>query len=324
MESKAILVTGIGGNVGQGIVRNLRELPYPLIIVGTNTVAQSGGNHMVDKFYQVPPGNTEEYVSVLKEIIVKEDISLIIPSTDFESYTISQLSDSINTIVATSGPESTGIFLDKYNTYLFCAANNIPFAASCLPSDFKNQYMKAIAKPRQGRGSRGLIPDYKGIPHVNDDEYVVQEMLTGIEITSAAYISYKTNEVLGIITMERNLENGTTTYCRVVDTYDSQVDAIFAAILSKTDVRGSVNLQSIVTPSGEVIPFEVNCRISGTNSIRSQFGFKDVKYTVEELLLNKSVPEIIFTKGLAFRYMSDVIYPNGIIKYNITDDFILF
>ena len=72
--------------------------------------------------------------------------------------------------------------------------------------------------------------------------------------------------------------------------------------------RGSCNVQSRVTSMG-IIPFEINCRISGTNSVRSQFGFNDVAYTVQEYLLSQrpAPPKVI--KGTALRVILDIIYP---------------
>jgi carbamoyl-phosphate synthase large subunit len=72
--------------------------------------------------------------------------------------------------------------------------------------------------------------------------------------------------------------------------------------------RGSVNIQSKVTANG-IVPFEINCRLSGTNSIRSQFGFNDVAYTIRELLFNETPEKPIVIEGCAIRVMVDVVYP---------------
>ena len=54
---------------------------------------------------------------------------------------------------------------------------------------------------------------------------------------------------------------------------------------------------------------EIYCRISGTNSLRSQFGFRDVAYTMQEYLYGQ-VPEAPqVTPGCAIRVMMDIIYP---------------
>ena len=94
---------------------------------------------------------------------------------------------------------------------------------------------------------------------------------------------------------------------------------------NNSGLKGSFNIQSIAKSNGEVIPFEVNCRISGTNSIRAAFGFKDVQYTIEELLWNIEPEKPIITNGVAYRYLTDVIYANSeVLNGTNTDNFILF
>ena len=38
MEKRTVLVTGIGGNVGQGILRNIRSLNLPIRLIGTDII----------------------------------------------------------------------------------------------------------------------------------------------------------------------------------------------------------------------------------------------------------------------------------------------
>ena len=51
---KTVLVTGIGGNVGQGILRNTIVYQKKIRIVGVNTELVTAGTHLCDIVYQVP------------------------------------------------------------------------------------------------------------------------------------------------------------------------------------------------------------------------------------------------------------------------------
>ncbi|GHT00698.1 carbamoyl phosphate synthase [Bacteroidia bacterium] len=307
---KKVLVTGVGGNVGQGILRNIRKTDYPVFIVGCNIENFSAGNHLCDAFYKVPYAYEEDYISSILHIVETENIDLIIPSTDFEVYYLSINSSKFNATIAASDEFTTEIYLDKYLTYLHHKEHNIPFAETCLPSEFKGQYKEYIAKPRQGRGSRGIFINPKELNQFSDKDYLIQKLLKGQEITTAFYVT-KDNKLHGNITLERNLVNGATNDCRVVFEYDQQLVAILEKIIKNSHIKGSANLQSIVTADGDIIPFEVNCRISGTNSIRSNFGFEDVKYTLQEYLFNEVPEKPCIIKGLATRILIDVIYPNA-------------
>jgi carbamoyl-phosphate synthase large subunit len=138
---------------------------------------------------------------------------------------------------------------------------------------------------------------------------MVQDLIRGEEITTAFYVT-KDRELLGHITLSRSLENGATSQCKVVTQFDEKLIPIMKKMIEHIPIAGSVNIQSIVTKEGNVVPFEVNCRISGTNSIRSNFGFKDVEYTIQEFLYGRKPSKPVITKGVAVRVLQDVIYPD--------------
>ncbi len=305
--AKKIIVTGIGGNVGQGIIRNIRKTNFDIIVIGTNTESFSAGSHLCDSFYKVPYAYDEEYIPKIISIVEQEKIDLIIPSTDYEVYYLSLYKDKIPCKIVVSEKETAAIYLDKYLTFKHLNENNIPFSSSVLPSEYKNEFDEIILKPRKGRGSRGLQINPKSVKGYSDEEYMVQKLHKGVEITTAFYVD-KNNNLHGFITLDRILENGTTTHCKVVTQYDSKIRIILEDLIKVSNIRGSANIQSIVNEKGEIKPFEINCRISGTNSIRANFGFEDVNYTIEEWLydLKPTSPKII--NGIATRILMDVIY----------------
>ena len=130
MEQKTILVTGIGGNVGQGILRNIIESKYPIRLIGTNITQFSAGNHFVDKFYKVPFGFDSEFIPTIKRIVENEKVDLIIPSTDFEAYYLSINQIEFQCKIAVSGPIATEAYLDKYLTWKLHSKHKIPFSCA--------------------------------------------------------------------------------------------------------------------------------------------------------------------------------------------------
>jgi carbamoyl-phosphate synthase large subunit len=136
----------------------------------------------------------------------------------------------------------------------------------------------------------------------------VQQLLEGPEITSTFYV-LKDGSLLGSITMRRELESGSTARAEIVMDYDKEIETLAQQMIDAFPFRGSVNIQSKVTAHG-IVPFEINCRISGTNSIRSQFGFNDVAFTIEELLFHETPAKPTVKKGSAMRVMVDVVYPD--------------
>jgi carbamoyl-phosphate synthase large subunit len=323
MDKRVVLVTGIGGIVGQGILRNIIKYYNDLIIVGTNTQQISAGSHLCDFVYDLPFSWEDDYIPKMKLICQKHHVELIIPSTDYEVYYLG-LNKKDLPLIAASDPEVSYVFLNKYVNWKEFKKNKIPFANTCLPSEnllISNEY---IIKPKEGRGSRGIYYNHPD-PCSFSDEYIIQEKLVGEEITTAFYVSKK-KKLHAFITFKRSLNNsGSTDFCQVVKDYDQELLNMLEKIISVYEIKGSANLQSIVTNNG-VIPFELNCRISGTNSIRSNFGFEDVKYTIQEYLLNEEPDKSIISNGSAIRISLDIIYPNISINeiQNNKDDFFVF
>lgn len=305
--SKNVLVTGIGGNVGQGILRNISSYNYNIKLIGTNTSAVSGGNHLCYIVYKVPVAYSEDYIPKIKKICQKERIDLIIPSTDYEVYHLAKAADKLP-LIATSDADVALIFLNKCRTWQALKKFSIPFAETRLPSEYKDEFEEIIVKPVEGRGSRDLQINPPN-PKSFSDDFIIQKLYKGVEITTAFYVT-KQRKLLGQITFIRILSHGLTDQCEVTFKYNIQIEKIIRKLMKSFDIKGSCNIQAIVQKTGNIIPFEVNGRISGTNSIRGQFGFEDVRYTLQEYLFNKAPKKPNIKKGAATRIIMDVIYPN--------------
>lgn len=318
METKVVLVTGIGGNVGQGVLRNIKSLVLDITIVGTDIAPFTAGNHLCDSAYEVPYSYSEDYIPTIQNIIKKEKVDLIIPTTDYEIYYLSLHQPDLETKVVASNSETAKIYLDKYLTYLHHKTLSIPFSQSWLPSEFNNEINDIILKPRQGRGSRGIHINPEN-PKGFSDEFMIQPLHKGVEITTAFYVK-KDESLHGLFTMERELTHGATSKSQTTKVYDNQLRSIIEKMIQSKGLIGSINLQSIVNDKGEIIPFEVNCRISGTNSIRHNLGFQDVKYTIQEYLFDEQPDEVKAIDGIAVRLLYDVIYPNATNEFSLNNN----
>src|SRR5688572_30006798 len=141
---KSILVTGIGGVVGQGILRNLTDMKLGMKIIGSNVVKVSAGNYLCDQVYEVPFAHHPDYILTMLEICRKENVALIIPSTDYEVYHLSVDRDRFKCAIAVSDSEVAKFCLDKYLNYLAFDKHQIPFAKSMLPSSFNGQFKEVV------------------------------------------------------------------------------------------------------------------------------------------------------------------------------------
>ena len=301
-----ILVTGIGGNVGQGVARIIRAVDPGLRIVGTNTEEVSGGNHLCDSVHRVPAATEPAYLEAITRITRHENPSLVIPCTDYEAHALASLGADLPPSGLSDSAVAT-TFLDKWKTFQTFVAFGLPFAPSSLPSAYDRRFSPVIVKPREGRGSRDLHWNPPR-PDLYDDTFVVQEILSGDELTIAAYVT-QAGQLHGFIVLRRFLLAGTTNLCETVFDHDTRIAEFLEKLIRAIPVRGPFNVQAIACSDGSIVPFEVNGRVSGTASIRHHLGFRDVEYLLAEFVWKRPLAPVRITPGSAVRYLTDVIYP---------------
>lgn len=307
-NAQRVLVSGIGGNVGQGILRNIKSAFPQLEIIGTDVSDFTAGHYFCDFFEKVPYSYDSSFHNRFLEIVNKLQPSLIIPSTDFETVSLAEIRNNLPSLIA-SPLSAVETFLDKQLTWKACREGNLPFAASSEITDVDPAWDEIIVKPKKGRGSRGVHIN-PSVLKIFNEEYMAQELVRGVEITTAFYVT-KSDEIRGPFSMERQLVNGMTERCHVYAKNESELEQLVSRYAKHFKIQGPCNIQSIVADSGVITPFEINCRYSGTNSIRSHFGFEDVKWGIEEYLFNTAPSDYTTTKGSAVRIYMDIVYPDS-------------
>ncbi len=304
--TSTVLVTGIGGNVGQGVLRILRAQPESLRLVGTNTRRLSGGNHLCDVVHEVPWARSPEFAAQFARICSDETVDLVIPCTDDESVELKRLPALGNHIAGTAA-STCATFHDKLETARAFARAGIPFAATSLPHLYDGSFDRLIVKPRSGHGSRGIILDPPD-PKAYDTDQIVQRRHLGREVTTALYVT-RSSSLHGMLCLERETSaEGATVRCRAAPEHERLLRPIVEAMVAGFAIRGCCNLQAIVTDEDEAWPFEVNCRVSGTASIRHALGFEDVGCLIDEYLFDRAPRPLPVVRGTALRLLMDIVY----------------
>ena len=107
-------------------------------VVTTDMNPMSPALYFGHKHYMVPMTTDKHYIPIIESICDAEGINLIIPTIDdelpvFGCWLARFEQAGIN--VAVSSERTSIICNDKYDTYLFCTANDIRTAATYLPQD---------------------------------------------------------------------------------------------------------------------------------------------------------------------------------------------
>lgn len=88
MAAINVLLTTAGGGNANNLVRSLKNSGLDCNIIGTNISKFEIAKSIADKHYLVPRFNDTNYISAIREIIVREKIDFCIPNHEFEIQNI--------------------------------------------------------------------------------------------------------------------------------------------------------------------------------------------------------------------------------------------
>ncbi|MDB6150104.1 MAG: putative carbamoyl-phosphate synthase large subunit [Chthoniobacter sp.] len=315
-----ILITGVGGPLGQALIKAARQSTIPCRVVGTDRNSLSTGLDWVDSPHLLAnASDAESYLAGVRQLCSAEAVSLILPGSDAELSLLSANAEALRAatgaIVVASPPAVLRISMDKWETSRFLEGAGVHFPrTSALDNEATVNGLVAefgfplIAKPCLGSGSRGLhkVRSWEDIGYLRTlgTAMVLQEYLQPDtqEYTVAVY-TQRDGRQAGSIAMKRELVAGNT-YRAWVD-QNPVVLAEAEAIVRALRPSGPCNVQLRLTPRGPVA-FEINARFSGTTAMRAHFGFNEVEMAVRDLALYEPVPAPTIRPGIALRFWDEV------------------
>lgn len=280
-----ILITGIGGDIAQGVATLVRESRPGVRLVGTDVHAEHAGSLVADECMIVPPARDPDYEAAILAAVRRHRIDVVMPMTEAELPLVpGLLAGEPEVRCVTPGERAVAAGVDKLATARALQRLGIPSPWTVAASESLPVSYPCILKPRFGSGSRGVLTVEdpaearclaKKFPHA-----VFQELLAAErgEVTCAVYRTKEGN--VGVLQLLRRLAGGLTGWACVIR--DEQVEELCVTVAQALDVRGSFNIQLRLTDAGPRI-FEINPRFSSTVVMRHRIGFKDVLWTLEEL-----------------------------------------
>lgn len=311
-----IAITGVGGGIGQSILKSLQGSNYNIIALDGEALA--AGLYTSKTSYIIPYANKENYISRLLEICKEEQISLLFPGMDAELMPLSlnkHLFEEIGTTVVVSRPEVITISDDKYQMYqeLTSAGINVPttyLAEKFNPDD--ESYPLILKQKVGGARSKNIYvirnrTDWESISNKlgeNISDYIAMDYIDGDEYTCGTI--NLNNVCKGVIVMRRILRDGDTYKCFTVknETIENEVKRLANAIKP----FGACNVQLRLKNNIPYV-FEINARCSGTTAARSLSGFNEPKM-IADFLLDGKEPEYTIKEQTILRYWKELVVEN--------------
>lgn len=322
-EPLTVMVTGVGGTIGQGLMKAARMADLPMRIVATDMHALGAGLFRADAGYVVPPVNDPTCLERICAICRAEDVQAICVGSDAETEFFANHAQTIeaetSAVVLTNPPEVVAVGRDKWRTVEFLRSHGLNYPNSLVP-DPAARGRDAVAfaceevgfpivlKPRKSSGAKNfhVIDDEESLrfylPRV--PEPIVQEYLPDDagEYTSGTFVCTD-GTVAGIITMKRLLKKGDTFEAEVGEF--SPVAEEMGRILKVLGVRGVCNFQMRLTPRGAVT-FEINPRFSGSAVMRAYYGFNEVEAALRHFVLGQPPQPLEPKAGMAVRFYQEL------------------
>ena len=302
-----VLVSGVGGDVGQGVVRCLNKSVLELRIFKISSSINDSWLYLDDDCF-VSPTIYEDYVSYLIKFINTHKIDIFFPCIDLEIPIISKNKDKIQSEtsckVFVDDYYKIQICNDKYMTARYLKDFSLPYPETDLVATVDHNKFPVIIKSREGCGSKDihLINNKEEIkPFLNNNDYIIQEYLDGDEYTAGVYLG-NDNRIKGVCILKRTLKDGSTyTAERILDL---QLEEEIATIASHVKMK-YLNIQFRLK-NNKVCPFELNGRFSGTTGIISNV-FNAPEMAIRELILKENItPSLHGEKFYVMRYYEEI------------------
>lgn len=304
-----VLISGIGGDIAQGVATILRECRPDLRLIGTDIHECHAGKKWVDRVEVLPRATDKDYMPQLKEVLDKEKVRFIIPMTENELAVLVGRENEFGKLCwITAGHGVLKAGLDKWETNQALLRLQVPAPQSILPPFSRGLEFPCIIKNRFGSGSRGCATIYSkqelAFFAQRLEKPLLQELLLpeDREVTCAVYRNREGK--VASLQMLRRLLGGFTSWAKVI--FDSQVKEMCEKIATGLGLQGSMNIQLRITEKGPRV-FEINPRFSSTVLMRHRFGFTDVLWALAEAEGKTIVYPKISKNGILARIQDAVV-----------------
>lgn len=278
---RCALVTAIGSFSAHIAIDALRAMGYRVIGCDIYPAAWVANSRDVDAFYQAPLATQgEAYRAFLQDVIEREAVDLVLPSTDYEVDALIGHREELSATVCLSSDETLAVCRDKNATYraLVEASEEACLIPTTLvaQADLDAFAYPAVCKPIDGRSSSGLFTATcaddvrRAVSDADASRYCIQPKLSGRVVTvdvvrqDAQVVAVARRELLRTL-------NGAGTTVEVFE--HEELCALCARIARVLGVAGCVNFEFLEQEDGGFRFLECNPRLSGGVAFSCMAGY---------------------------------------------------
>lgn len=258
-----------------------------------------------DRRHQLPWASDSDFVGKMADLCRRLGIDLLVPGVDEELLALARNSNVLApTRLLLPHADYVETMLDKLHMVMSLSEKKIPVPLSrTLADDLKGFRFPCISKPRSGRGSRDVrvlnsIADAMSLNSTLGnaaEKMLVQDKVEGVEYTVQMVADAK-RRLCAIVPVRVGIKRGIT--IRAETEAEPRVIAACHAIHQAIPTEGCYNIQLMLTTGGNVLPFEINPRISTTLCLVVAAGIDPVSIFLEHVRNDGILP---FVSGVQLR-----------------------
>jgi carbamoyl-phosphate synthase large subunit len=264
-----ILFTG-GGGAGNEAIWRLLGQRYDLHFADADP-KRIDPSIPADRCHAFPWASESKFVEAVSALCQRLRVDVLIPAVDEELLSLSLARDDLApTHLMLPSADYVAMMLDKLKMAMELSRLGIPVPATrTLADGLHGMSFPCIAKPRRGRGSRGvsMLKDQASARLLAAqlgpaaESMLLQERIEGAEYT-VQMLADSGTRLHSIVPVKVLLKNGVT--IRGATDPEPRVIAACRGIHDALPAAGCYNIQLMLSPDGRVLPFEINPRISTT------------------------------------------------------------
>ncbi len=316
MNKLKILVLGVGGNVGIGILKVLKQSStFSAEVYGACVNKNSAGFKFSDFALISPYANDPNFLPWLNRIVKNYGIRVVLSGVEEVNEVLANIHPTNDThIFLTPEASNLKIFKSKLDTVKWLKGRNINHPKTIdldAPTDEADPLkFPLVVKPKIGKGSEGVkilskLEELKIFRRIGN--YLAQELIGTKESEYTCGVYKSKFGYTKVIVMQRYLHNGSTCYAKVVK--NELIEKYCQQIAGELETTAPFNIQLRLSENDTPYCFEINMRLSGTTSIRHNFGFRDCEVWINEQVLGQNAMSLFsITPGVAIRYEAEAYF----------------
>jgi len=307
-----VLVPGADGPAGINTIKSLRLANFAGKIVASDSSPISAGFFMSDESEIIPEADDSLFLDRLMKIILKHNISVLMPSSGYDIYPYSMVKDKLlkmGVVAVVSDSKTLQICRDKLTTYKVLSSKfDLPFTTI---DQNRIQEFPVIAKPRYGKGSRDIlkISDDKELRYVLSryDDLVFQEYLPGTEYTIDVLSDLKQEPLVAVPRIRLQTKAGISTKGRIVR--DQRIENVCKTIAEYLKVSGPCCIQMKESKEGVLKFVEINPRLGGGTIFTTLAGV-NLPSLIMDIVEGKEIDIPQFSEVTIIRYYEEIVIRN--------------